>query len=97
MELKKTAIAGTLESSDVQIVLQPNPDKGIDIELSSIVKASFGNAIKKTVLSVLDEFRISDAYVQINDKGALDHVIRSRMQAALCFSADIKYDWERVD
>jgi citrate lyase subunit gamma (acyl carrier protein) len=97
MELKKTAIVGTLESSDVQITLQPNPKNGIEIELQSIVKAMFGNAIKKTVISVLNEFQINDAYVQINDKGALDHVIRSRMQAAVCFSAEIKYEWERVD
>ena len=35
MELKKPAVAGTLESSDVQITLRPNPGQGIQIELQS--------------------------------------------------------------
>ena len=37
MELKKPAVAGTLESSDVQIMLRPNPGEGIHIDLKSDV------------------------------------------------------------
>ncbi|NBI69457.1 citrate lyase ACP, partial [Pseudoflavonifractor sp. 60] len=37
MELKKPAMAGTLESSDVQITLRPNPGQGIQINLQSDV------------------------------------------------------------
>ena len=97
MQLKKTAIVGTLESSDVQITLTPNFDKGIQVEIQSIVKATFGEAILHTVTSVLNEFGIEDALVQVNDKGALDHVIRSRMQAVICRSAEIKFDWSKED
>ncbi len=72
MELKKPAMAGTLESSDVQITLRPNPGRGIQIDLKSDVKAMFGDAIEATVRAVLDEFGVEDALVDVNDKGALD-------------------------
>ncbi|MTI56603.1 citrate lyase acyl carrier protein [Geosporobacter ferrireducens] len=97
MELKKMAVAGSLESSDVQITLIPNSDKGIEIEIQSIVNTIFGKSIYQTIASVLKEFEVENALVQVNDKGALDHVIRSRMQAVICRSAEINYDWCKED
>lgn len=46
MEINKSAIAGTLESSDVQIMISPNPE-GIEIDLDSQVIEQFGKQIKK--------------------------------------------------
>lgn len=97
MELKKPAVAGTLESSDVQVTLRPNPGKGIQISLISDVKALFGQAIEATVRDVLAEFGVSDALVEINDKGALDFAIRARMQCAICRAAEIRFDWGKED
>ena len=97
MELKKPAVAGTLESSDVQVTLRPNPGKGIQISLTSDVKALFGQAIEATVRDVLAEFSVSDALVEINDKGALDFAIRARMQCAVCRAAEIRFDWGKED
>ena len=97
MELKKPAIAGTLESSDVQITLRPNPGQGIQIHLESDVKALFGDAIEATVQAVLDEFQVSDALVEVNDKGALDFAIRARMECAVCRAAEIQYNWGKED
>ena len=97
MELKKPAVAGTLESSDVQITLRPNPGQGIVIHLQSDVKALFGEAIEATVRAVLDEFQVADALVDVNDKGALDFAIRARMECAVCRAAEIRYDWGRRD
>ena len=93
MELKRPAVAGTLESSDVQITLQPNPGGGIHICLSSDVKALFGDAIEQTIRCVLKEFAVEDALVNVVDKGALDFVIRARTQCAVCRAAEIQYDW----
>ena len=42
MEIKQAAMVGTLESSDIQIGLSPNPGGGLDIQLQSVVKAQFG-------------------------------------------------------
>ena len=95
MELKKAAMAGTLESSDIMITIEPNPGKGIEIALESDVKAMFGEAIEKTIREVLAEFDVQDALVDIHDKGALDFAIRARMECAVCRAAEISYDWTR--
>ena len=97
MELKKPAVAGTLESSDVQITLRPNPGQGIQINLQSDVKAMFGGAIEATVRNVLAEFDVKDALVDVNDKGALDFAIRARMECAVCRAAEVGFDWGRSD
>ena len=97
MELKKPAVAGTLESSDVQITLRPNPGQGIQIELQSDVKALFGQAIEETVRAVLAEFGVQDALVDANDKGALDFVIRARMECAVCRAAQVQFNWGKED
>ena len=45
MEIKQAAMVGTLESSDIQISIMPNPGKGLEIRLQSIVKTQYGDAI----------------------------------------------------
>lgn len=97
MKIIKPAVCGTLESSDVQITVRPNKGKGIEVEINSIVRLVFGDAILETVHQVLNEFQIRDAYVTLIDKGALDCVIRSRLQAVLLRAAEEKYDWTRED
>lgn len=97
MELKKPAMAGTTESSDILITLRPNPEGGIVIDLKSDVKALFGDAIEATMREVLDEFQVKNAMVNAVDKGALDFAIRARMQCAICRAAEIEYDWSRED
>ena len=90
-------LTGTLESSDVQITLRPNPGQGIQIELQSDVKALFGQAIEETVRAVLAEFGVQDALVDVNDKGALDFVIRARMECAVCRAAQVQFNWGKED
>ncbi|MBP3214874.1 MAG: citrate lyase acyl carrier protein [Clostridium sp.] len=97
MELKKAAMAGTLESSDIMITLEPNPAGGISLTLESDVKAMFGEAIEKMVREVLAEFGVENAIVDIRDKGALDFAIRARMECAICRAAEISYDWRKED
>ena len=46
MEIKKSAVAGTLESSDVQIMLSAG-NNGLEFELVSDVAKQFGDAIKR--------------------------------------------------
>lgn len=97
MQIIQPAIVGTLESSDVQITVYPNPGSGIDIHIESVVMSQFGEAILATVKQVLHDFSISDAIVNIIDKGALDCVIRSRMQAAICRATGCVFDWKGED
>ena len=97
MEIKQAAIVGTLESSDIQISIFPNPGNGLEIQLQSVVKAQYGDAIIATMTEDLESFGIADAFVEAEDRGALDWVIRARMQAACCRAAGIKFDWEGED
>ena len=82
MEIKKSSFSGTLESSDAYIEIEPSQN-GISIELESIVKKQFGEQIKATVLSVLDEFEVKNANVKVLDRGALECVIRARVESAI--------------
>lgn len=97
MELRRPAVAGTTESSDVMIMLYPNLNGEVEIHLQSVVSAIFGDAIESTIRTVLDEFGIESATVDVIDKGALDCTIRARMQCAITRAAETKYDWTRED
>ncbi len=82
MELIQSAIAGTLESSDVQVMIEPGDD-GLNIELNSSVYKQYGDQIMSTVHEVLENLEITDANLVINDQGALDCTIKSRVQTAV--------------
>lgn len=97
MEVIQTAVVGTLESSDIQISIFPNPGQGLEIELQSAVKAQFGESILATMKQVLSEFGITDAFVSAVDKGAFDWVIRARMQAACCRATGTTFNWKGED
>lgn len=81
-EFIKKSSAGTMESSDVYVEIEPGAN-GIEIELESVVKLQFGQAIMATVHEVLDQFGIINVRVHIIDSGALDCVIRSRVETAI--------------
>lgn len=85
--------AGTLESSDVLIHIEPSQD--IEINLISSVEELYGNDIKALVLEVLEKMNIKAVKVDINDKGALDYVIKARLQTAILRALEDgdKPDW----
>lgn len=87
MEIKKPAVAGTMESSDCQVTIEPGTE-GIEFELHSVVDHQFGNQIKKVALETLDRLDIKNAKLVINDKGALDCTIKARIEAAAFRSVD---------
>lgn len=95
MEIKKSALAGTLESSDVQILLSPATD-GITIDLQSDVKKQFGDQIEETIKKVLVSYKIENVHVKVVDKGALDMVIKARTITAVQRALDIvdEPQWE---
>ena len=82
MKIIKNASAGTLESSDVYVEIEPNGG-GIRIELESVVKERFGDEIIKTVESVLEENGVNNANIRLSDKGALECVICARVETAI--------------
>ncbi|NLM05211.1 MAG: citrate lyase acyl carrier protein [Clostridiales bacterium] len=83
MEIKVPAKAGTMESNDIYIMIQPNDEGGIQLDLESIVMAQFGKQIKETILATLEELDVKDAHIIAKDRGALDYTIRARIETAV--------------
>ena len=81
-DIIKVASAGTLESSDVYVEIEPW-NEGIRVEVESVVKEQFGDAIEAVVLEVLEQSGVAHAKVSVSDRGALDCVIRARVEAAV--------------
>lgn len=81
MEILKTAAAGTLESSDCLVTVEPG--EGIALELSSSVMNQYGRQIKATVLETLERLDVKNASVTVVDKGALDCTLKARVECAV--------------
>jgi len=83
MKVIHEAIAGTLESSDLLVKVGPSADAAREIVIQSAVIKQFGKQIKRVVEETLDRLSVSAVSIVIEDKGALDCVIRARVQAAV--------------
>lgn len=82
MNILQCASAGTFESSDAYVEIEPSSD-GVLIEVESVVAKQFGAKIKNAVSDVLSENGVSAAKVRIVDRGALECVIRARVETAI--------------
>lgn len=89
MEIKKTAMAGTLESSDCLVTVEPGQGK-VELDLDSAVLHQFGKQIRKVIFETLDRLDVTDAKVTVVDKGALDCTIKARVECAVYRSIDVK-------
>ena len=90
MNVIKEAIAGTLESSDLLVKVAPGRDATREIVIRSAVMQQFGKQIRRIVEETLDALSITTASITIEDKGALDCVIRARVQAAVLRASETK-------
>jgi citrate lyase subunit gamma (acyl carrier protein) len=99
MKIIKDAIAGTLESCDIQIMIMDKEADGIRIELKSSVEKQFGRQIRKVIEDTLVKFGIENASVVAVDKGALDCTIKARMECAIhrACGMEQKLEWEVID
>ena len=81
MELIKSAVAGTMESSDAYVEIEPA--EGLQIQLESVVAQQFGQAIKEVVRDVLAQQGVENARIRVVDRGALECVLRARIETAI--------------
>lgn len=86
MLIRKSASAGTLESSDVYVEIEPGMGQ-LEISLESVVENQFGEAILQAVRNVLKECEVQSAIVRVVDRGALECVLRARVETALVRAA----------
>ena len=81
MEILKSAVAGTLESSDAMVTVEPG--EGIELSISSSVMNQYGRQIKATVLNTLERLDVKDVKITVVDKGALDCTLKARVECAV--------------
>ena len=87
MEIRCRASAGTLESSDALVTVEP-AEAGIELDISSSVMNQYGRQIKATVLETLDRLGVESGKVTVVDKGALDCTLKARVECAVLRSCD---------
>lgn len=91
MEIKMAAVAGTLESSDCMVTVEPGSGQ-IDLDLDSVVIRQYGRQIRKVIYDTLQNLEINNVKLTVVDKGALDCTIKARIEAAVFRSNDIRHN-----
>lgn len=96
MKFVKNAVAGSLESNDIRVMVMANDNPGIEIQLESVVEKQFGRQIRKVIKETLEKLHIDDVKIIAVDRGALDFTIRSRVACAVYRACEVEngYDWE---
>ena len=81
MPILRRATAGTMQSSDLMIVVEPADTLTIDIE--STVKKQFEHLIRAQAEATLKDLGMQSGHIQISDRGALDYAIAARLETAI--------------
>ena len=67
MKIEKVARAGTLESNDIVIMVYPNENDTVEIELESIVMQQFGTRIREVIQETLKSLGVTSVKVKAQD------------------------------
>lgn len=89
MKIIKNAVAGTMESSDAMVFVEPSKN-GREIELQSVVKAEYGDQMEHVIKKTLDDLGVEDIYIKVVDHGALDCVLSARVETAVLRSGEVE-------
>ncbi|AVF33991.1 MULTISPECIES: citrate lyase acyl carrier protein [Rahnella] len=95
MKIVKEALAGTVESSDLLVKIAPASE--LSVVINSEVIKQFGDQIRRVVNETLEALGVKEGLLIIEDKGALDCVIRARVQSAVLRAAqEENIHWETL-
>lgn len=89
MKITRPAVAGTLESGDVMVRIAPLDSQAIALHINSSVEKQFGPAIRATVHEILTRHQVRGVEIVIDDKGALDCILRARLETLLARASDL--------
>ncbi len=90
MQIVKKAQAGSFESSDIMVLVEPSEKSGRYIEINSSVDIQFGEQIKHAINRKLDELQVVDIHLIAKDKGALNLTICARVETAVKRAAGVQ-------
>jgi len=82
MKLLKNASAGTDNREDLRVTVSP-AESDIQITVRSSVGALFGAHIEAAAREILSDYQISACNMEIDDRSALDYVVRARVETAI--------------
>jgi citrate lyase subunit gamma (acyl carrier protein) len=86
MQIRRKATAGTSQSSDLMVVVEPSDT--LQIEIESTVKKQYEHLIRARIQEPLARLGVTAARIRVNDRGALDYAIDARVEAALRRAAE---------
>jgi citrate lyase subunit gamma (acyl carrier protein) len=96
MKIVREALAGTMESSDLMVKIAPSGGD-LEVVIHSEVMKQFGDQIRQVVHATLRQMQVWQGLIIIEDKGALDCVIRARLQSAVLRAAEeAEIDWGKL-
>jgi citrate lyase subunit gamma (acyl carrier protein) len=81
MKIIRKAQAGTMQSSDLVVTLEPAD--GLEVDIESTVKKQFEHLIRAVVDGVLTREGVTAGRIKVTDRGALDYAIQARLETAL--------------
>lgn len=81
MQIRTKATAGTMQSSDLMVVVTPSDT--LQVEVESTVKKQFEHLIRARISATLQQLRGTAGHVQVSDRGALDYAIAARIETAI--------------
>lgn len=81
MKIVQPAYAGRYERDDALVEIEPG--KGIEIDISCSAASLVKNNIEREVREVLDDFGVRGAKIKVKERGALPWVLKSRVEAAI--------------
>ncbi|PIE22003.1 MAG: citrate lyase acyl carrier protein [Planctomycetota bacterium] len=87
MDIKSKASAGTIQSSDLMVFVEPAT--ALEIEIESTVKQQFESLIRERVEESLQRLGVTKGRLRISDRGALDYAIDARIETALRRAATV--------
>jgi citrate lyase subunit beta/citryl-CoA lyase len=82
MSIRDQFEAGFVSKSDCLVKYEAKAEP-LSIEVHSSVQSLFGNAIRTCAMQMLEEFKVTTGALLVDDDGALDLVIRARIEAVL--------------
>ena len=81
MRICRKGQAGTVQSSDLMVTVEPAD--ALIIEIESTVKKQFEHLIRAKLEQVLAKHGTVSGRISISDRGALDYAIEARLETAL--------------
>lgn len=86
MTIRRKASAGTMQSSDLTVSVEPAAT--LDIRIESTVKQQFEPLIRAAIERTLARHGVESGVVRVSDRGALDYAIEARVETALQRAAE---------